>query len=194
MRVKAIGLVLALAVVAGSVAQATVVVPTDLKKLTTSAQAIAHGRVTAVRSQWAAAAQRIETIVTLEVADYLKGNLGAQFIFRVPGGKVGYLRSVTLGAPELREGDEVVVFVDATGPAIPHVVGFNQGVFRVTTEASSGRRVIASPLVPVNVRGSRQVSRGESVRKPIAVDEFEQQVRALVETGQPLNAARPRRR
>jgi hypothetical protein len=194
MRVKAIGLIVALAVVAGSVAQATVVVPTDLKKLTARAQAIAHGRVTAVRSQWASADQRIETIVTMEVANYLKGNLGAQFIFRVPGGKVGSLRSVTLGAPELHQGDEVVVFVDATGPAIPHVVGFNQGVFRVSTEGVSGRRVVASPLVPVNVRGTRPVSRGEAVRKAIALDEFEQQVRALVETGEPLNAARPRRR
>ena len=194
MRVKAIGLLLALIVAAGSVAQATVVVPADLKKLATSAQAIARGRVTAVRSQWAATGQRIETIVTIEVASYLKGNLGAQFIFRVPGGKVGYLRSVTLGAPDLRQGDEVVVFVDASGPAIPHVVGFNQGVFHVGRDLASGQRVIASPLVTVNVRGSRQITRGDSARKPIALDEFEQQIRALVDTGEPLNAARPRRR
>ncbi len=194
MHVKAVGLLLALVVVFGSAVEATVVVPADLKKLTSTAQAIARGRVTAVRSQWAGTGQRIETIVTVEVATYLKGNLGAQFIFRVPGGKVGYLRSVTLGAPEVREGDEVVVFVDATGPAIPHVVGFNQGLFRVSTEVSTGRRVVATPVVPPPVRGTRTVSRGDSVRKPIPLDEFEQQIRALVETGQPLNAARPRRR
>lgn len=193
MRCKVLVFLLALAVGVAS-AHATVVVPMDLKKLADRAQTIAHGRVVDVRCQWAATGHRIETVVTIEAASYLKGNLGAQFILRVPGGVMGTLRSVTVGAPTLQPGDEVVIFLDAAGPAIPHIVGFNQGVFRVSLDSRSGRRTVSSPLLTTPVRGTRAIARGDVSRQPVALTDFIQQVRTLVD---PLNApagARARRR
>jgi hypothetical protein len=194
MHSKSVVAVLLAATLLAAVAEATVVVPMDLKKLTDTAQTIAHGQVVDVRSQWAATGHRIETVVTVDVTSYLKGNLGAQFIFRVPGGAVGPLRSVTVGAPTFRQGDEVVVFLDATGPAIPHVVGFNQGVFRVSVDARSGRRVVSSPMVTTPLRVARPIVRGDVARQPVALTDFVQRVRALIDPQSATGAAQPRRR
>ena len=38
---------------------------------------------------------------------------------------------VVASAPQFVEGQRVIVFLGATGPAMPWIVGFNQGVFRL---------------------------------------------------------------
>ncbi len=185
-------LAVAILVTAATV-HATVVMPADLKKLTTTAEAIVHGRVVEVRSQWAPTGRRVETIVTLQVTNYLKGNLGAQLVFRVAGGQIGPYRSVRVGAPVFRPGDEVVIFLAANGPAIPHIVGFNQGVFRVVLDQLSGRRLVSSPaLATGNVRATKPIVRGDPNRKPVALEVFEQQVRSLIEQARTDRQAKPR--
>jgi hypothetical protein len=122
------------------------------------------------------------------VAGYLKGDAGAQIVFRVPGGKIGYLRSVRVGAPVFREGEEIVVFLASSGPAFPNIVGFNQGVFRVTVDQSSGARVVASPLLAGEVATPTPLVRGDPSRKPISFEQFESRVRSVL---QELRSERP---
>jgi hypothetical protein len=174
--------------------EATVVIGADLKKLTTDAQAIVHGRVVAVQSQWAEDGRRIETVVTLQANDYLKGNFGAQVVFRVPGGRIGRLRSVRVGAPTFQPGDEVVVFLGASGPAVLHVVGFNQGVFRVAVDARSGQRTVSSPLLDgtTAVRVARPIVRGDPSRKPVPLAQFQQRVQSILEQQHANRVAVPR--
>lgn len=135
---------------------ATVLVPADVGELTRAARAVARGRVVRVDARWSDDHRSIETLVTLDVDSYLKGALGATVQFRVPGGQLGRYRSVFVGAPEFGVGDYVVVFLGAQGPAIPYVLGLNQGVFRLT---------------PANGRGS--------MVRSMTLDAFERQVRAL---------------
>ena len=177
-----IGVVSVMSLVAFTSAQATTIVPADLGELSRDAVAIARGRVVDVRSQWTEDRGSVETIVTLEVETYLKGNLGATVRFKVPGGELGRYRTTFVGAPDFVVDQRVVVFLGAHGPTVPHIVGFNQGVFRITRSQDEAGWVVAPPP---NVAGptTLRIVRGDATRRPVPLAEFEQQVRTLAGAG-----------
>jgi hypothetical protein len=181
MRYKRPVFVVALCVLGPLLAEATVVLPLDFRQLTGKATAIARGRVVALTPQWAINGRGIETIVTVQVANYLKGDFGPQMTFRVPGGKMGRFRAVTVGAPVFREGEEVIVFLGADGPAIPHIVGFNQGVYRVAVDRASGVRVVTPPLLSSDVTAPTPIVRGDPSRRPMPLQQFEARVRSMLQ-------------
>jgi hypothetical protein len=162
-------------------AQATVLVGADLGELSRDAIAIARGRVVAVDARWVEGRRTIETIVTLEVERYLKGSLGDSLEFRVPGGEFGRFRSVVVGAPEFAVDERIVVFLGAKGPAIPYVLGLSQGVFRVARAADASGWVVASPAFFPSSPARVPIVRGDATRRPLALAEFEQRIRGLVE-------------
>lgn len=172
-------------------AEATTVVPLDFRQLTDKASTILRGRVVSLNPQWASDRHGIDTIVTLQVSNYLKGDFGPLVTFRVPGGTIGRWRSVTAGAPVFREGEEVIVFLGAAGAAIPRVVGFNQGVYRVTVDQKTGTRLVTPPPLS-EVSTPTPVVRGDASRKPMPVAQFEGRVRAMLQ-GTPGDSARDAR-
>jgi hypothetical protein len=159
-------------------AHATTLVPADLGELTRDAQAIARGRVAAVESRWTADHRAIETLVTLEVDTYLKGSFGSSLQFVIPGGVLGRYRSVFVGAPQFAEDQHVVVFLAANGPALPHLVGFSQGVYRVLwSQDTSAWIVTPTPALPA--AATTPIVRGDPARAAMLLATFEQRVRAL---------------
>lgn len=169
--------VLAISLGAAS-AHATVLVPADLGELSHDAIAIARGRVAAVDGQWTEDHRTIETIVSIQVDEYLKGSLGSVVQFRVPGGLLGRYRSIFVGAPEFAVDQQVVVFLGARGPSVPYLLGLSQGVFRVVPGAGgAGWMITPSALLPVAT--TTRVVRGDMARRPMALADFEQHVRAL---------------
>lgn len=158
-------------------AHATVVVPADLGELSHDARAIALGRVTAVDGRWTDDRRTIETIVTLDVETYLKGSLGSTIQFRIPGGELGRYRSIVVGAPELTVDERVIVFLGATGPMVPYVLGLNQGVYRVVPNGG-GSWLVTPPAVLPTAQTTRIV-RGDPARRPLPLADFEDRVRAL---------------
>jgi len=160
-------------------ARATVLIPADLGELSRDARAIARGRIVAVDATWMDDRRGIETLVTLEVETYLKGALGAAVQFRVPGGNLGRVRSIVVGAPEFEVGERVVVFLGARGPSVPYVLGLNQGVFRILRAPDSSGWLVAPPAVFPSAAGSARIIRGDPSRRPMALGDFEQRVRAL---------------
>ncbi len=171
-------ILLALIVIAPS-AHATTLVPADLGELSHDAIAIARGRVVSVDARWTDDRRAIETLVTIDVAGYLKGDLGSTLQFRVPGGQLGRLRSIVVGAPEFTEDEQVVVFLGARGPSIPHLVGFSQGVYRIVRAADNSGWMVTPPAMWPSVTGTRAIVRGDPLRTPVALVDFEQRVRAL---------------
>ena len=167
---------------AAAVTHAAVVIPADLSELTSEARAIVHGRVVATDAHWVDGRRSIETLVTVQVDDTLKGQARREITFRVPGGQMGPYRSFMVGAPLFEPGDEIVVFLGAQGPAIPHVLGFNQGVYRVSADAVGSRRVISGAALASGHAAERQV-RGAPGREPQTLDRFLEQVRTLVRDG-----------
>jgi hypothetical protein len=157
-------------------ARATVLVPADLGELSRDARAIAYGRVAALDAQWSDDRGTIETVVTLDVDHYFKGALGSTLRFRVPGGELGRLRSIVVGAPEFAVDQHVVVFLGARGPSVPFVLGLSQGVFRVVPGNDDGW--VVTPAATLAAASARIV-RGDPARRAVPLSDFEQRVRAL---------------
>jgi hypothetical protein len=167
---------LACCLVAPARARAAVLVPMDLPELVSGARAIVHGRVISAAPQWIEDRRGVETIVTLAVEATLKGTAAETASFRVPGGQMGPYRSFMPGAPVFVEGDDVIVFLGGDGPAIPHLVGFSQGVYRV--RSIDGVRVVRPGVPAAGGDVPVPVTRGAS-RRTEPLSAFEAQVRGL---------------
>jgi hypothetical protein len=161
-------------------AAATVLLPADFTEMVTTSRAIVHGRVVDVRSEVVPDRTSIVTFVTLDVEEHLKGALGDTITFRVPGGQVGRYRRIVIGAPEFREGEDVIVFLSARGPSYPYIYGLSQGVYRVAADGDGRRRVMPPPSTALGDAAGRVV-RGDPARRPLAVGDFNRAVRAIVE-------------
>ena len=181
MSVRVVFACLALVFAASADPRATTLVSAELGELTRDAIAIVRGRVVAVDGRWTDDRRGIETVVTLDVDEYLKGDLGAAVQFRLPGGLLGRFRSIVVGAPRFAVDDRVIVFLGAKGPMIPYLVGFSQGVYRVVRDPETRDAWRVTP--PVAPDGPAPVVRGDPARAPLPLPVFEARVRALTESG-----------
>ena len=173
-------LTLALLTSVTSRAHATVFAPADLTQHVLIARAIVYGRIVDQRPQLTDDHRRVDTLVTIQVATYLKGDLGSTVTFRVPGGKLGRYRTFVLDAPHFIPGEDVVLLLSARGPSIPYVLGLNQGVFRVVPDLVTGeRRVTPTPLVGEGTDWT-PVVRGDPARRSLLLTDFARQVQRIL--------------
>ena len=155
-------------------------VSVDFPTLVGQAHAIAVGRVVAVEPRWREGRRGIETALTFEVDQYLKGDLGRTVSLNVPGGQMGRYRSVMPGAPAFTEGEEVVLFLTADTTRAAHVLGLGQGVFRIMTDRVRGERLVV-PEILASAQGTpTRIVRGDSTRRPMPLDQFTSTVRSLL--------------
>jgi hypothetical protein len=159
--------------------RATVLLPAEFREIVGQSQIIAYGRVADVVAELSDDRKRIDTVVTFEVATYLKGSAGETLTFRVPGGQIGRYRSVTVGAPVFESGDEAVLFLRRRDEGLPYVFGLNQGVFRVQRDPRTDRRLVMPPLM---ARGAvpETVVRGDRSRQPMPIETFGAQVKSVM--------------
>jgi hypothetical protein len=170
---RAVAAVIAALSVSLSTVSATTVLPVDFDEMVTRSHTVVRGRVVDVRTQATAGRRSIESLVTLEVVDAVKGSALPEVVFRVPGGQVGRYRRVMAGAPEFAPGDDVVVFLSGTFPVIPMPFGLSQGVYRIQ-RGPGGRAVVNGPQP-----GQQGLVRGDPARRPVEVELFLRQVRAI---------------
>ena len=97
----------------------------------------------------------------------------------MPGGELGRLRSIVVGAPAFEVDQRVVVFLGARGPSVPHLLGMSQGVFRMTRASDNSGWLVTSPVLLPASAGSVRLVRGDPSRRAIALADFEQTVRTL---------------
>jgi hypothetical protein len=73
----------------------------------------------------------------------------------------------------------MVLFLNARGREMPSVFGLNQGVFRVSRDGDTSRRMVTPPVL---ARGSapEPLVRGAADRKPMPLEVFGAQVQELV--------------
>lgn len=161
---------------------ATVVLPAEFTEIVSGSQIIVHGRVADVRAEWTDGRRRIESVVTVEASSFLRGTPTATVTFRVPGGQIGRLKSMTVGAPAFAAGEEVVLFLRGQGPAVPQIFGMHQGVFRVRVDPRSGARMVNFPAIGHGAEGQRVV-RGAAERRPLPLEQFAQSVRSVLQGG-----------
>ena len=169
---RALWLVLCWLIV-GSLVSATTLVPAEFGQMARDSELIVHGTVVSVQGQLGPRRQ-IESLVTLHVIDTLKGTSAAQATFRVPGGRVGQLRRVMVGAPQFLVGDEVFLFLKGRAPALPMPYGLSQGVYRV---ARGGGTATVTPAV---VSGASRVVRGDPARRLLDPASFARHVQVAL--------------
>ena len=166
---------------------AIIVTPMTFEQLVDEAVAAVYGRVAEVRGQWTSDRQSIDSLVTVDALRYLKGDLGDAVTLRLPGGEVGSVVNVLPGAPVLRPGDLVVLFLKARGPAIPTTLGLGQGIFRVARDPKSGAMLVTPP--PLKESASGRIVRGAAERRALTLDIFAETVRARTVVGGASNGA-----
>jgi hypothetical protein len=159
--------------------EAAVVIPMTFEQLVDEAAAVVYARVADVRGHWTVDRGSIDSIVTLEALQYMKGNLGPAVAMRVPGGEVGGVVNLVPGAPSFREGDLVVLFLKARGPAMLTPLGFTQGVFRVAFDSTRGQMMVTPP--PLKASAAGRLVRGAADRRALDVGVFGTTVRSMVE-------------
>lgn len=163
---------------------ATIVSPATLAELAVGADAIARGRIVRIDARQTNSL-RVERLITFEPVEYLKGNLGGAIQFRLPGGTFGRYRTITVGSPEFREGDEVVLFLGLRGESLPVLLGFHQGVYRLVADPATGQRVVTPPLLQDVAAGqaagqSVPIVRGDETRRALPWTQFQAQVGAAL--------------
>ena len=164
---------------------ATVLLPAEFREIVAGSQVIVYGRVTDVRAEWSDDRRRIDTIVTVEAGSYLKGGPGNTVTFRVPGGQIGRYRNIMIGAPSFAPGEEAVLFLSAPGPAVAHVFGLSQGVFRVRVDPRTGRRVVVPPVLMARGDAPEAIVRGDRSRQQLSLDAFAATVRTAMDGAEP---------
>jgi hypothetical protein len=162
---------------AGATLDAITVVPLTFEQLVNEAAAVVYARVTEVRGQWTADRQSIDSIITLEALQYLKGDLGPVVPMRLPGGEASGIVNVLPGAPRLREGELVVLFLKARGPARLTTLGLSQGIFRVARDPRTGTMLVTPP--PLKESAAGRIMRGAAERRALSIDAFGASVRAV---------------
>jgi hypothetical protein len=155
-------------------------VSVDFPTLVGEARAIVIGRVVALQPRWREGRRGIETVLTLDVERYLKGQFGPTVALAVPGGQMGRYRAVVPGAPAFAEGEELVLFLAADAPGAAHLLGLGQGVFRIMTDRASGLRLVVPEILATVPTGRVKVVRGDVTRRPMPLEQFAGAVRAAI--------------
>lgn len=163
-------LIVSLVLGLGASLHASLVVPMSFEQLVDEAAAVVYARVADVRGQWTADRQSIDSIVRLQPLQYLKGDLGSSIALRLPGGEAGGMINVMPGAPTLREGELVVVFLKTRGPALLTPLGLGQGIFRVARDPRSGQMLVSPP--PLKESAAGRVIRGAAERRALSLAAF----------------------
>lgn len=177
MRVVSLACLLA-GVVAVTSADAVTVLPATFEELVRESVSVVHGRVLDVEGRWTPDRRTIESTVTLDVVETLKGTATDTASFVVPGGRAGDRILVMPGAPTFRAGDEVIVFLRGRAPALPQPVGLSLGVYRVSADRRGGvPLVVPTPIASASAAGV--VRRGASNRPVRTLPAFAADVRAV---------------
>ena len=135
---------LALIGIALSGASATTVIPPTFEQLVGQAEFIFQGTVTNTQSVWTGegAQRHIETYVTFQVEDNVKGQAGASYTIQLLGGTVGDETLEISDTPKFKVGDRDILFVEHNNDQFVPLVGISYGRFHIQRDQQTGRDVL----------------------------------------------------
>ncbi|PYK88587.1 MAG: hypothetical protein DME35_11765 [Verrucomicrobia bacterium] len=123
---------------------ATTVIPPTFEQLVQQAELIFQGTVTNVHSVWEGegAQRHIDTYVTFQIGENVKGNAGSSYTIRILGGTVGDETMEVTDTPKFNVGDRDVLFVEHNNEQFVPLVGITHGRFHVQRDEQTGRDII----------------------------------------------------
>lgn len=186
--------VMGLALLAGSRAVATTVIPPDFDQLVNESDYIIRASVKSVESEYRTngAGKTIFTKVALTVLEVISGQPPAEVVLEILGGKVGDEQMVLEGAPRFKVGDEDILFVRDNGRVIVPLVAMMHGRYPILREPSTGKRYVARenklPLSDTaeiaqpmgNENAAAAPERAKAVSAALTPEEFVQRIKAAV--------------
>jgi hypothetical protein len=122
---------------------ATTLEQLSLDDMIQQSTAIVRARITGSRTS--ARAGDIYTYFQLQTIESWKGQTVTEVA--VPGGVANGVRQSVTGAPELKPGQEYVLFLWTGRSGLTQVIGLSQGLFRLSEEGSGGA-VVQRPAAP----------------------------------------------
>ena len=179
---KFVLLTLTAALVFFSPAAATTVEPVTFEELVKSAERIFLGEVVAVESFRADLGRgpRIRTRVTFSIDEALRGR-GTLAVLEFLGGTVGGVTLDIPGMPRFIAGERYVVFTREGDRWVNPVVGFSQGLFRVSRDLRDGTfRVLTvnrTPLVNAAAIGRPETRVSATTSLPTSLVAFVDEIR-----------------
>jgi len=125
---------------------ATTVIPPTFDQLVKQAELIFQGTVTDVQSVWEGqgAQRHIETYVTFQIADSVKGDAGSAYTIRMLGGTVGDETMLVTDTPKFNVGDREILFVEHNYDQFVPLVGISNGRFHVQRDEETGRDIVVN--------------------------------------------------
>jgi len=123
---------------------ATTVIPPTFGQLVQQAEFIFQGTVTDVKSVWEGEGgqRHIETYVTFQVQDSVKGENGNSYTIRMLGGTVGDETMLVSDAPKFKVGDRDILFVEHNYDQFVPLVGIGHGRFHIQRDEETGRDIV----------------------------------------------------
>lgn len=160
-------------------AGATTIVRMSLDELTGAARVVARGKC--LTSEARVDGGSIWTFSTFTVSETLKGSAARQITVRLPGGKVGHMKSTVDGVPQFAPGDDVYLFLEPTREGDLSVTSWVQGTFRVNHDQATGKETVTQESAAFSVfdPATRQFKKDGASNLPI--ETFRLRVREAVE-------------
>ena len=155
---------------------ATTVIPPTFEQLVQQAELIFQGTVTDVRSVWEGegAQRHINTYVTFQIGENMKGNAGSSYTIRILGGTVGDETMEVTDTPKFKMGDRDILLVEHNNDQFVPLVGINNGRFHVQRDEQTGRDIVVNgegePVRDVTKFGREEES--VSAAEAISPDQF----------------------
>jgi hypothetical protein len=142
---------------------ATTVIPPTFDQLVNQAELIFQGTVTDSRSVWEGEGgqRHIETYVTFQVEDSVKGQPGGSYTIKMLGGTVGDETMEVTDTPKFKVGDREILFVEHNYDQFVPLVGIDHGRFHVQKDEQTGRDVVVTNEGE-SVRDLTQLGRNEA--------------------------------
>jgi hypothetical protein len=123
---------LAVLLAPGILLHASTVAQVSVGAMLKGSEAVFEGRVTALEVRLSANKQSVETLVTFEILDVVKGSPASKVILSFPGGETQGLRMKVSGMNIPRMGDRGIYFVESLKKLLVHpFYGWDQGHFLV---------------------------------------------------------------
>jgi hypothetical protein len=157
-----------LALLAASLAGATVLVALQVEDLAQMSPVVLVGEVNTVESGWNPEKTRIHTRVQITPIEVLKGpaDLGTVKV-KFLGGQVGETVAHLPGAPHFEVGEKVLVFLEPRKDQDGYLpVGFYQGKYKVFTDPATKKEMLLrdGPELGVKLVGGVDDRRPETVK------------------------------
>jgi hypothetical protein len=126
--------------------RATTVIPPTFEQLVDDADTIFQGTVTSVRSIWSGegAQRHIESYVTFQIEERLKGTPSESYTLQLLGGTVDGETMEVTDSPKFSVGDHDILFVEHNGQQFVPLVGINNGRFHIHENPQTGREIVTN--------------------------------------------------